>query len=1200
MADFNFNGWIDSPEWVKPGEPVKAEVVNRAPKQIFEDVNILASNLYRHITNYDNPHRVSLEQLGFDTDSSAGNLSDLIAQVVNDIAGSFVAEGLDVELHEVRDDLGYVEVLVKAGRAYREGEPIEYDSGQLIRIPMNKFYFPIVGELKTFKPITTPNDRFYATSEQPLRRTTEVVVDMVVTEQVTRGSTPGGSDELAHEPVRKILKVWQGDTVYQEGVDYQLNSNAVDWSLGGSEPDPGSTYYVTYVYGKNLTKGEEYWDGSPLKAGDTVRVFVAAVDNDGKESDYSDTVVAEDKVVADGRWYKIYWNSVPGAVKYRVYASINGDQFSFVGETTSTSIDWYGARDTSQTPQGGGSLPAAEISNLDDQVPAGIVLNEPNGADERWLTSTDGYPGLVILNYEYYVPNWAILQIGKNGLELVWGDIDSKGNPSTPEPTKGSVPLAKFWVPALDSSQFRIYDIKAKPPKAKLLQSILERLDTLEDEVIRIEMVTNILNTDTNPKKGIYADPLTKPDHIDIFREDFSADWTGDRVVNKKINEAKTDLDDPSRVELTSGAKVWTPEEGSDLVTLALANQETVYQMNTYTRTIDLVSAMANTEDATPFLHVFPETIHQGGWIYVRIGNFEPSSEVTITLGGVELGTITTDIYGSGAKWFRVPDNYIDESLGKRILNAASAQVRTLAQSIYSVLKTAERSLWPIRYTTTSKVIARWTNVWNRSWGWCQWWRCGRTSQTIVQRNTAVYYTRTAWATRLGLQEQDLGNVNLGTFINSAVKAEDQTGKHAVKNVHITTGPVKVPLRAPKLTKDTYVAGRWSWITIYRRTTIYTRTVWWRRWWDPVAESFTVPKDMQITSVGVRLSDIPDDPENNVRVIIGRMEDGVPGRHIWEKEFTNAWVKSHASADGWVWFPLDAPLYLKKGEKIFVAFGATKPGYRAYIAKVGDIIPGTQNKLEVKVNPNQVFFTSSNAESWTAEQDTNLCFGIKCGVFKGESDVSTMFKGNAVEATIIDFPEVALPAGATAVAVHADQIETPDGTGVGWFIGIPGDNNTWKWIPVEKDRETPLGANVTSVRVRAVLKTSNPNLTPALGFKNVAISHFAYENNSTLVTTMFELSNDTATTADIKVRAIIPEGQTMKVYLSADDGQTWIDAGEPLTVTDIDLNEGLREYEYQVSLPDDDTNQGKYRLKIQMTCDGIVPSEIDEISMILR
>jgi hypothetical protein len=1199
--DFHFNGWIDSPEWVKPGEPVKAEVVNRPVKEVFEDVNILGKHLYDHLHDYNNPHRVSLEQLGFDTDSATGgNLNELLTKIVNDIAGSFVAEGMDVDLHSVNVPEGYVEVLLKRGRAYRQGEMIDYPDDRIIRIPLNKFWFPIAGELKTFQIINEPNDRFYSLSETPLRRTTEVVVDVVYTEKVTRGTTPGGMDELANEPVRKVLKVWQGDTVYQEGKDFQLKSNAIDWSLGGAEPNPGSTYYVTYVYGKKLTKNEEYWDGSPLRKGQEIKVFVAAIDSDGKESPFDESKAKSDKVNADGWWYKIYWDSVPGATKYRIYVSIDGDQYSYAGETSSTSFQWYGARDTNRHPEGGGSLNPASGVELDDQPPAGIVLNEPNGDGERWLRPEDGYPGLVIVNYEYLVPNWAILQISKKGLELLWGEIDSKGNPQVPHPTEGAVPIAKFWVPALDPSKFKIYDIKAKPPKARLLQSILNRLDTLEDEVVRIEMVTDVLNKDSSPKKGVYADPLTKPDHLDMFNSDYNADYTGNRVISKKINHEVTDLDDPSKVELTHGAKVWKPENGSEIVSLALYGTETVYKQDTYTRTIDLDSAMANTENREPKIFIYPWwAVHQGGWLYVGVANFNPSEDVTITLGGVELGKIRTDIYGRGGKWFKVPKNYIDESLGKRILNAATAQVRSLAHNLYHLLKSAERSLWPARYIHWDNVVARWRTSWT-SWEWggccCGW--CHRDRYRYTRETTVVKHTMVRLEDKLGLSEQSLGSVNLSSFIISAVKAEDQYGKHAVRNIYITTGPILVPLRAPKLTKHTEVTGFWQWYTWHTRT---WRTYEYSYWWDPIAESWTPQKDMEITHIGIKLAQVPDDPENKLRAAIGVLENGLPGSKLWEKEIDNSWVRSNIAGDGWLWIPLDAPLRVKKGQQLYVLFGGTKPGYRAYIAKLGDYIPGTNKKLQIKVNPNQVFFTSSNQQSWTAVQDTNLCFGIKCAIYKGEDNVSTFFRGGAQLATVIDFPEVELPEGATAVALHSEHQETPDGTGIAWFIGLPTDQpGVYKWRPIEKDRETPLGANITKCKVRAVLKSNNRYLSPKLGYKGVSLSHFAYANDSQLVTVMLELSNESATKADLTVRAIIPEGQQMKVWLSADDGAHWIDAGDPVEVEDIDLNEGIRDYKYEVSLPDDDTNKGKYRIKIKFTSDGIIPSEIVRMSMILR
>ncbi|NCC27302.1 MAG: DUF4815 domain-containing protein [Gammaproteobacteria bacterium] len=90
----------------------------------------------------------------------------------------------------------------------------------------------------------------------PIRTITGVSVIRQTTHTWTRGAVSGTSDLLPHVPVTAIVSVVQGGTTYTPGVDYQLASDRVDWSLGGAEPSPGSSYTVTYQYTDTMTQAD--------------------------------------------------------------------------------------------------------------------------------------------------------------------------------------------------------------------------------------------------------------------------------------------------------------------------------------------------------------------------------------------------------------------------------------------------------------------------------------------------------------------------------------------------------------------------------------------------------------------------------------------------------------------------------------------------------------------------------------------------------------------------------------------------------------------------------------------------------------------------------------------------------------------------------------------------------------------------------
>lgn len=81
----------------------------------------------------------------------------------------------------------------------------------------------------------------------PISSVTSAIVTKERTVTLTKGVTDS-VDALPDDSVTSIVSVVQGATTYTAGVDYQRTGDAVDWSLGGTEPASSSSYDVTYRY----------------------------------------------------------------------------------------------------------------------------------------------------------------------------------------------------------------------------------------------------------------------------------------------------------------------------------------------------------------------------------------------------------------------------------------------------------------------------------------------------------------------------------------------------------------------------------------------------------------------------------------------------------------------------------------------------------------------------------------------------------------------------------------------------------------------------------------------------------------------------------------------------------------------------------------------------------------------------------------
>lgn len=125
----------------------------------------------------------------------------------------------------------------------------------------------------------TGDDQRIDVNHTPIAQIIDHAVTRVITEtNITHGAVSGALDALTHAPVVQILEVTQDNngeiTTYTKTDDYKLTADKVDWSPGGAEPAPGSTYSVTYQYIDTATDPADQ-DVSGFTVQGTVTVNVA-------------------------------------------------------------------------------------------------------------------------------------------------------------------------------------------------------------------------------------------------------------------------------------------------------------------------------------------------------------------------------------------------------------------------------------------------------------------------------------------------------------------------------------------------------------------------------------------------------------------------------------------------------------------------------------------------------------------------------------------------------------------------------------------------------------------------------------------------------------------------------------------------------------------------------------------------------------
>ena len=175
-----------------------------------------------------------------------------LARYDYDANGHYVTEGLGVRF--LSSDTATQEHLfsVAEGRANIDGFKVERSQSQRLRLPIDPDLQHISSEPQVFND-SGDGTMIVTINRPPLAQVIDIKVTQQKTETVAHGAVTGSRDVLTEPTVVAVLEVKQGTTTYAQGTDYKVVGDEIDWSPGGAEPAPGSSYQVTYQYIASLT-----------------------------------------------------------------------------------------------------------------------------------------------------------------------------------------------------------------------------------------------------------------------------------------------------------------------------------------------------------------------------------------------------------------------------------------------------------------------------------------------------------------------------------------------------------------------------------------------------------------------------------------------------------------------------------------------------------------------------------------------------------------------------------------------------------------------------------------------------------------------------------------------------------------------------------------------------------------------------------
>ena len=174
---------------------------------------------------------------------------------------------------------------------------------------------------------------------------------------------------------------------------------------------------------------------------------------------------------------------------------------------------------------------------------------------------------------------------------------------------------------------------------------------------------------------------------------------------------------------------------------------------------------------------------------------------------------------------------------------------------------------------------------------------------------------------------------------------------------------------------------------------------------DPLAQTFFVdanehPEGIFLSSVDLFFARKPEDStmlpvQIQIRPVVNGYPDSskiYPGAKV-VKMPSEITVSEDASIK--TTFTFDYPVHLPPGEHSLVVKGDTSE-YEIYIATLGDYILGTETKVTNQPYVG-VFFTSANASTWTAEQNTDMMMILNKCEFTANTSYQLVLRSENIE-----------------------------------------------------------------------------------------------------------------------------------------------------------------------------------------------------------
>lgn len=278
---------------------------------------------------------------------------------------------------------------------------------------------------------------------------------------------------------------------------------------------------------------------------------------------------------------------------------------------------------------------------------------------------------------------------------------------------------------------------------------------------------------------------------------------------------------------------------------------------------------------------------------------------------------------------------------------------------------------------------------------------------------------------------------------------------------------------------------------------------------DPIAQSFVFDEDTFISGIDLFFRNASNEVGAYAWINVREMVNGYPtGAIIYYKELAHADISAAVSLDASTYLHVDFeyPLYCESGKEYAFTIGSNKNGYHVWYAKMGNRDVTTDAQVTLQPHPKGVMFVSSNNNTWTPVQDSDIKYVLYRAAFEPSIDfyipsVRPVDVGYTGSIGNYSLANITIP----NVVFEDTEFETY----YGMNLTDPYTNTNWLNLPLEEKITFTLLQdyidNGMTMSIKMSLASSNDRVSPVVNANKVEAFLAKYKNSGSYIQHSFDI-----------------------------------------------------------------------------------------------